>query len=140
MAERYGRYEVRGRLGSGGMASVYRGWDPLFRREVAIKVLAERISGDAAFRARFQREAYAVAGLEHHAIVPVYDFGEEDGDLYLVMRLLHGGSLADRLQSGPIDLEDLRPVAQRVAEAMGRRHRRDDAARVCRSHERKRPS
>ena len=124
VAERYGRYEVRGELGRGGMAKVYRAWDPHFHREVAVKVLSSDLSGDRSFRTRFEREARAIAALEHHAIVPVHDFGEQDGDLYLVMRLLTRGSLAARIANGPMALSELVPVVQRVAEALDYAHSR----------------
>ncbi|MCC6382299.1 MAG: protein kinase [Dehalococcoidia bacterium] len=124
MAERYGRYEVRGGIGHGGMGTVYRAWDPRFRREVAVKILAANVLADSTARTRFEHEARAIAALEHHAIVPVYDFGEEGGELYLVMRLLSGGSLADRVARGPLPLEELLPVVQRVAEALDHAHAR----------------
>src|SRR5512136_2820306 len=96
--QKIGRYEVKGELGRGGMASVYRAYDPRFKREVAIKVLPPEFLHDPQFRARFEREAQTIAALEHPAIVPVYDFGEEEGQLFLVMRYMPGGSLADKLK------------------------------------------
>jgi serine/threonine protein kinase len=123
--QRFGRYEVRDELGRGGMATVYRAWDPRFHREVAVKVLPRTLAADKAFRSRFEREARAVAGLEHRAIVPVYDFGEEGDDLYLVMRLFPGGNLADRIATkGPFSLEALLPIVGRVAEALDYAHAR----------------
>lgn len=77
MAAGFGRYEVRAELGHGGIAAVYRAWDPRFQRDVAIKVLPPSLSHDAGFRTRFVREARAIASLEHEAIVPVYDFGRD---------------------------------------------------------------
>ena len=74
-----GRYEIHAELGRGGMATVYSAYDPRFEREVAIKVLPPALMHDPSFRARFDREAKIIASLEHSAIVPVYDFGEEDG-------------------------------------------------------------
>lgn len=124
MVEQFGRYEVRGELGRGGMATVYRAWDPRFDRDVAVKVLSHRLTDDPSFRTRFEREARAIAALEHHAIVPVYDYGEEGENLYLVMRLLSGGSLADRVERGPMWLDAIAPVVERVADALDYAHGR----------------
>jgi serine/threonine protein kinase len=107
-SRQFGRYQLKQDLGEGGMASVYLAYDPNFDRDVALKVLPQRFVDDPTLRARFLREAKAIAALEHSAIVPVYDFGEQDGQPYLVMRLMPGGSLADRLRGGPL------PVAQAV--------------------------
>lgn len=94
------RYQIIGQIGSGAMAVVYRAYDPQFKREVAIKVMSSRTLHDSQFRQRFEREAQVMAGLQHPAIVPVYDFGEENGQPYLVMALISGGSLADRFLEG----------------------------------------
>ncbi|HRE29951.1 MAG TPA: protein kinase, partial [Anaerolineales bacterium] len=93
-----GRYQLQGQIGQGGMATVYRAYDPNFRREVAVKVLPASLLSQADLRARFQREAETIAALEHPAIVPVYDFGEDQATQqpFIVMRLMNGGSLADR--------------------------------------------
>ncbi len=72
------------------MATVYRAYDPSFEREVAIKVLPRELMHDPQFRDRFRREIKTVASLEHPAIVPVYDVGEEDGEPYFVMRYMPG--------------------------------------------------
>jgi serine/threonine-protein kinase len=122
--ERIGRYEIKGEIGRGGMATVYRGYDPRFGREVAVKVLPPALLHDPQFRARFEREAQTVATLEHPAIVPVHDFGEEDGRLYLVMRLMVGGSLADKLQQGPITIEEAARIFGRLATALDSAHLR----------------
>ena len=74
-----GRYQIIEDIGRGGMATVYRGFDPRFKRDVAIKVMTQDLLDDSTLRARFEREAQTIANLEHPAIVPVYDFGEEDG-------------------------------------------------------------
>ena len=92
-----GRYQIIRPLGAGGMATVYLAHDPALDRQVAIKLPnGERLSAEGL--ARFNREAQAVARLEHPAIVPLYDYGDHDGRPYLVMRYLSGGSLAERLQ------------------------------------------
>ena len=118
----FGRYEIVEELRRGGMAAVYRAYDPRFEREVALKVLPPQLLHDATFEARFKREAKVIATLEHPAIVPVHDFGEENGQPYLVMRLMSGGSLADRLHHGPLTLEQTSRVIGRVAEALDQAH------------------
>ncbi|HEX5505348.1 MAG TPA: serine/threonine-protein kinase, partial [Thermomicrobiales bacterium] len=93
-----GRYRVDARLGRGGMATVYRAHDPAFGRVVALKVLDPALTGDPAFVQRFLREARAIARLQHPNILPVYDVGEQDGEGYLVMQYVTGGTLRDRLR------------------------------------------
>lgn len=118
-----GRYVIESKLGQGGMAEVYLAYDPRFKRQVAIKVLpAYLIQMDPTFAARFQREAETIASLEHAAIVPVYDFGEEDGRPYLVMRLMTGGSLQDRLLKGPLSLQETSELFNRLAPAIDKAH------------------
>jgi serine/threonine-protein kinase len=94
-----GRYEIKAELGRGGMATVYRAYDPSFDREVAIKVLPKEFLHDPNFRERFKREIKIIAALEHPAIVPVYDLGEDDGAPYYVMRYMPGGSLTNQINS-----------------------------------------
>lgn len=122
---RIGRYEIRAELGRGGMATVYRGYDPTFEREVAIKVLPQAFTHDPQFRTRFEREAKMIALLEHPAIVPVYDFGEQDGQPYIVMRYMAGGSLADRLEQGAISLSETAQIISRLAPALDAAHARN---------------
>jgi serine/threonine protein kinase len=117
-----GRYELRREIGRGGMATVYLGHDPRFERDVAIKLLPREFLHDPSFRARFEREAKAIASLEHPAIVPVYDFGEESGQPFLVMRYMAGGTLKDRLRAGPLALEEIFPILRRVAVALDEAH------------------
>jgi eukaryotic-like serine/threonine-protein kinase len=118
-----GRYEIRGELGRGGMATVFRAYDPHFKREVALKVLPREFLHEPTFRARFEREAQTIAALEHSAIVPVYDYGEQDGQPYLVMRLMAGGSLAERLAPGRMSLSDTIQILSRLAPALDRAHK-----------------
>lgn len=96
-----GRYQIKRELGRGGMATVYLAYDPRFDREVAIKVLPARVSARCDFPLTLEREAKLIAALKDPAIVPVYDFGEEVGQPYLVMRYMAGASLSDRLRRGP---------------------------------------
>ena len=95
--QRLGQYELRDLLGMGGMGAVYRGFQPSLQREVAIKILPPTLAGEADYLERFTREARTSAALEHAHIVPVYDYGTQNGLSYVVMRLLTGGSLAERI-------------------------------------------
>lgn len=92
-----GKYQLIELLGVGGMGAVFKGYDPALQREVAIKVLNTSLASDPDYMARFTREATTSASLEHPHIVPVYDFGTYNGISYVVMRLLTGGSLEERL-------------------------------------------
>lgn len=120
--DKIGRYLIIEEIGRGGMATVYRAKDPNFDREVAIKILPRAFLHDPQFRARFEREAKTVAALEHQSIVPVYDFGEEDGQPYIVMRLMTGGSLNDKLDKGPLSLEEALEITARIADALDAAH------------------
>ncbi|HMV87053.1 MAG TPA: serine/threonine-protein kinase [Blastocatellia bacterium] len=119
-----GRYEIKNLLGKGGMASVYRAFDPMFERDVAVKVLPRDLLHEQDFYERFRREAKLIAGLENQAIVPVYDFGEQDDQPYIVMRLMAGGSLANRLERGPFSLSRASAILTRLAAALDRAHAR----------------
>ncbi|MBN2387874.1 MAG: protein kinase [Anaerolineales bacterium] len=120
--ENIGRYQVKAEIGRGGMATVYQAYDPRFEREVAIKVLPREMLHDPQFRIRFEREAKTIAMLEHPAIVPVYDFGEEDGQPFFVMRYMTGGSLADRMRPGPMSVAEAVRIFQRLAPALDQAH------------------
>ncbi len=106
------------------MGTVYLGYDPRFEREVAIKVLTPQLLEKANLRARFEREAKTVAALEHPAIVSVYDFDEVNGQPYLVMQYMTGGTLADRLQHGPLPAEEAARILNRIGSALDEAHRR----------------
>lgn len=116
-------YQILDQLGQGGMATVFRAYDPRFKREVAIKLLPHALLHDPTFRVRFEREAQMIAGLEHPAIVPVYDYGEADGQPYLVMRLMTGGTLADRLAQGPLSMSEVARIFNRLAPALDAAHK-----------------
>ncbi len=126
MTNTIGRYELRGELGRGGMATVYRAYDAMLNREVALKVMAGHLATDASFQRRFEREARVVATLEHPNIVPVYDYGiTAQGQPYLVMRLLRGGTLYDRLAAGTLTQQSLLAIMKQVASALDYAHDRD---------------
>jgi serine/threonine protein kinase len=116
------RYEIRGELGRGGMATVYLAHDPIFNRDVAVKVLPKETLQDSTSYKRFQHEAQIIGSIEHPAIVPVYDFGEENGQPYLVMRYLGGGSLASRISAGPLSIIDTGKVLARIGAALDAAH------------------
>jgi serine/threonine protein kinase len=122
--EKIGHYEIKAELGRGGMATVYRAYDLRFEREVAIKVLPREMLHDSQFRARFEREAKTIALLEHPAIVPVYDVGEDDGQPYFVMRYMTGGSLEDRMKNGPMPMDEVARIIDRIAAALDHAHSR----------------
>jgi len=121
--EKIGIYEIKSELGRGGMATVYRGYDPRFEREVAVKVLPpELLHSDPQFRVRFEREAKIIAQLEHSSIVPVYDVGEENNQPYFVMRYMNGGSLSERIKAGIFTVEDAVKILDRIAPGLDEAH------------------
>jgi len=117
-----GRYVIKSEIARGGMATVYLAFDPYVKREVAIKLLPANLTHDLSFRARFEREAQTVAALEYPAIVPVYDFGEEAGQPYLVMRYMPGGSLSQKIESGPLSLNEVSRIFSRLSGALDHVH------------------
>src|SRR5512135_2210779 len=108
---RLGPYEILTAIGAGGMGEVYKARDTRLDRSVAIKVLPPQFSADPERRARFEREAKTIAGLNHPHICVLYDVGEADGSTFLVMEHLAGETLAQRLQKGPLPLEQALTVA-----------------------------
>jgi serine/threonine-protein kinase len=118
-----GRYEVRGRLGRGGMAEVYDGWDTRLRRPVAIKVLHPALSLQTDIRNRFDAEAHAAAALNHPNIVAVHDSGEHDGAPFIVMERLPGETLADQIARGPLGQVRVRATLDNVLSALTAAHR-----------------
>ena len=121
--EKIGIYEIKSELGRGGMATVYRGYDPRFEREVAVKVLPpELLHADPQFRARFEREAKIIAQLEHPSIVPVYDVGEENNQPYFVMRFMNGGSLSDRIKNGVMSVGEAAKILDQIAPGLDEAH------------------
>jgi len=122
--QKFSRYEIIEELGIGGMATVYRAYDPLFEREVALKVLKRELLEDPELKERFERETKIVAKLEHAAIVPVYDVGYDNGQLFYVMRLMTGGSLSERINEGTLNLEQISYILLRLADALDYAHRK----------------
>jgi hypothetical protein len=120
----FGPYEVISLLGAGGMGEVYRARDPRLNRDVAIKVLPEALETDHERVARFAREAQTLAALSHPHIATVFGVEQQDGRHGLVMELVEGPTLADRLKAGPIDWRDAVELARQIAEAMSAAHDR----------------
>ena len=117
-----GPYSVVERIGRGGMATVYKAYHAALDRYVAIKVLPEFFAEDEEYRERFHQEAMSVARLRHPNILSVYDFGHERGIAYLVLELISGGTLADRLGTR-IDIHDTVAMLKPIADALDHAHR-----------------
>ncbi|HEU5157105.1 MAG TPA: serine/threonine-protein kinase [Streptosporangiaceae bacterium] len=117
-----GRYRLAERIGVGGMAEVWRGDDEVLARQVAIKLIDPALLADEAFRLRFRAEARAAAGLSHPHVVTVHDYGEQDGTPYIVMELLDGETLADRLAGGPLAPAGAATVCGQMAAALAAAH------------------
>jgi serine/threonine-protein kinase len=117
-------YEVISKIGEGGMGEVYRARDTKLNRDVAIKVLPDGFTEDAERVARFQREAQVLASLNHPNIAAIYGLEESDGIRALVMELVEGPTLADRVAAGPIPVDEALAIARQIAEALEVAHER----------------
>jgi eukaryotic-like serine/threonine-protein kinase len=118
-----GPYEIVGPLGAGGMGEVYRAKDTRLGRDVAIKILPVEFTADASAKARFEREAKTISGLNHPHICVLYDVGHQDGMDFLVMECVEGETLAKRLEKGPLPLEQVLKFGAQIAEALDKAHR-----------------
>jgi len=121
---RLGPYQIVAPLGAGGMGEVYRAHDDRLGRNVAIKVLPSEVSADPQRRRRFEREARAIAAMNHPHICAVHDVGRQDGVDFLVMELLDGESLADRISRGPLPLDEAVRIGLTVVETLAAVHER----------------
>ena len=121
---RLGPYQIVAPLGAGGMGEVYRAQDDRLGRSVAIKVLPAEVSADPERRRRFEREARAIAAMNHPHICAVHDVGQQDAVDFLVMELLDGESLADRISRGPLPFDEASPIALTVVETLAAVHER----------------
>ena len=119
----FGHYRILERVGRGGMATVYRADDRKSGRDVAIKFISPALAENEDFLKRFRREVKLVARLEHPNIVPVFDYGEQEGYAYVVMPYLQLGSLTDRMKRGPISLDEGGTLLDHVAGALDHAHR-----------------
>ena len=119
------RYHIEGPIGHGAAAIVYRGRDLLLDRAVAIKILRSQYTSDPSYRARFQREAQAVASFAHPNIIDIYDVGEVAGAPYIVMEYVPGDTLKEIIRSeGPFAADDVAALIEQVAAALDYAHAR----------------
>jgi serine/threonine protein kinase len=118
-----GPYEIQSELGAGGMGEVYRARDTRLDRQVAIKVLAAHLSSSPELKQRMEREARAISSLNHPHICQLYDIGSQDGTDYLVMELLEGETVAERIRKGALPLNEVLKVGAEVAAALDFAHR-----------------
>jgi len=119
-----GHYEITGHLGAGGMGDVYRAHDPKLKRDIAIKVLPEELAADPERRERFEREAIAVAALDHPNIVTVHSVEEADGLHFITMQLVEGKTLSELIPRQGFALEKFFEIAVPLADAIGAAHER----------------
>ncbi len=117
-----GPYEIQSPLGAGGMGEVYRAQDMRLDRIVAIKVLPSHLSSDPELQRRMEREAKAISALQHANICTLYDIGSQDGSNFLVMEYLEGQTLAERLQKGPLPLDQVLKIGTEIAQALEKAH------------------
>ncbi|OBH51291.1 serine/threonine-protein kinase [Mycobacterium sp. E2479] len=120
----FGKYQLRRLLGRGGMGEVYEAYDTTKDRTVALKILRPELSCDERFRTRFQRESHAAAMLEDPHVIPIYDWGEIGGSLYIDMRLVRGRDLHELLRRGPLDPARAVGIIRQVASALDAAHAR----------------
>src|SRR6266436_2867220 len=118
-----GPYEIQSPLGAGGMGEVYRALDTRLDRAIAIKILPDHLSQNPEAQQRFEREARAISSLNHPNICTLHDVGHQDGTDYLVMELLEGETLADRLAKGPLPVAQILKYATDICEGLERAHR-----------------
>jgi Tol biopolymer transport system component len=121
---RLGPYQIVAAIGAGGMGEVYRATDATLGRTVAIKVLPARLAADAPARARFEREARAVAALSHPNILSIYDFGQQDGITFAVMELLEGETLRARLNRGALPIRKILQIGADIADGLAAAHQK----------------
>ena len=119
----FGRYRLIKLIGRGGMGEVWRAYDTAIDRVVALKLLPANFADDRVFRERFRREAKAAAGLDEPHVVPIHDFGEIEGRLYVTMRLIEGRDLQTVLAEGPLAPERAVRIIEQVAKALHAAHR-----------------
>ena len=122
---RLGSYQVLSRLGAGGMGEVYRARDEKLKRDVAIKILPGEVARDPDRISRFQREAEVLASLNHTNIAAIYDLQEANGSSFLMLELVEGETLADRLARGSLPLDETLHIAKQICEALSPRTREE---------------
>src|SRR5690606_6451602 len=118
----FGHYRIIEHIGRGGMADVWSARDRRLNRTVAVKTMVRDLSHEQDPVRLFEREAKTIAALEHPHILPIYDFGDYDNQLYIVMRYVSGGSLEDLVEAGPLSFEDCLKHARAIAQALDYAH------------------
>ncbi|MEA2007796.1 MAG: serine/threonine-protein kinase [Chloroflexota bacterium] len=118
-----GSYRVISQIGKGGMATVYKAYQASMDRYIALKILPQYHSNDPSFAQRFIQEAHIIAQLEHKNILPVYDFGDEEGVSYMAMRYLDGGNLQEILSQGQLAFTDIVDIMGQICEGLDYAHR-----------------
>ena len=118
-----GQYHIVQQIGVGGMATVYKAYQASMDRYVAVKVLPHNLAQITQFIERFEREAKAIAKLEHPHILPAYDFGEEDGITFIAVRYMDGGTLKDRMAGGMLPLDEVSRIFNQIGGALDYAHR-----------------
>ncbi|HWV94933.1 MAG TPA: serine/threonine-protein kinase, partial [Vicinamibacterales bacterium] len=121
---RLGIYELHERVGAGGMGEVYRARDTRLQRDVAVKILPEAFAADSDRRSRFEREARVLASLNHPNIATIHGFEDEDGIHALVMELVDGVTIADRILRGAVPVSEALAIARQIADALDAAHER----------------
>ena len=122
VGSRLGHYDVTALIGEGGMGQVYRATDTQLGRDVALKILPDAFAADPDRLARFQREAQVLASLNHPGIAAIYGIEKSEDTQALVLELVEGPTLADRIAQGPIPLDEALPIAKQIAEALEAAH------------------
>lgn len=126
IGKKIGQYDIVSLLGQGGMAMVFRAYQPGMKRDVAMKIVSRQVAEDPIFIERFNREVEVIASLEHANIVPVHEHDvTPDGLTYLTMRYIKGGSLSERIKQGPLPIDDIAHILSQIADALDYAHRRD---------------
>src|SRR5262245_23188156 len=118
IGKKVGGYEILEMVGQGGMATVYRAHQVSMNRTVALKMLPRQFLNDDTYLQRFNREVKIISQLEHRNIVPVHDYGEHEGQPFIVMRYMSGGSVDDLLRVGPMLPADIIKIIEQIAPAL----------------------
>ena len=124
IGETIAHYRITAKIGEGGMGEVYRATDTKLRRDVALKFLPDHFLDDADRLSRFQREAQVLASLNHPNIAAIYDLQEANDERFLVLELVEGEALADRIARGPIPVDQALSIAHQIAEGLEAAHER----------------
>lgn len=120
--KQFGTYRIVGPLGEGGMAAVYKAYQPGMERYVAVKVLPRQLAVEAEFAGRFAQEARLLARLQHPHILPIFDYGTEEGYTYIVMPFIESGALAEQLQGQPLSLSEISRIVAQIGSALDYAH------------------